>query len=252
MCGDPTLADPSRSLTSEGDPSIVAEAVTFESDGAMIQAYWARPAGEGRFPAVMVCHENRGTDEHYRDVTRRYAREGYAAIHLDLLSRQGGTDAVPSEERPSALTGPGKIDQYVADFRNAMTFLRRQAFVEGDQIGMTGFCFGGGMTWNVAIKEPTLRAGAAYYGTPAYKDEVHRVRAAMLGIYAEHDERVNASIEPNREQLQKTGVPFELKVYPGASHAFFNDARPDRYHPDAAQAAWKDTLAWFAKYLRAE
>ncbi len=250
MCGDPTLADPRRSFTSGNDPTIVAGAVTFESDGTTMQAYLARPAGDGVSAAVMVCHENRGTDEHYRDVTRRYAKEGYVAIHLDLLSHKGGTDVIPPEERPAALTGSGMTEQYVADFRNAMRFLRQQPHVDGDRIGMTGFCFGGGMTWNVAIKEPTLRAGVAYYGSPAYKDEVRHIRAAMLGIYGEHDERVNATIEPNRRQLQEAGVPFELKVYPGAGHAFFNDTRPDRYHAGAAQRAWRDTLAWFEQHLR--
>jgi carboxymethylenebutenolidase len=247
--------------------------VTFQSGGVTMQAYWARPRmdgpvtnmlramvdaqrgqwaralKEGKLPAVMVCHENRGTDEHYRDVARRFAHAGYVAIHLDLLSHKGGTEAIPSEERPAALTGPGMIDTYVQDFRNAMQFLRQQPFVDTERIGMTGYCFGGGMTWNVAIKEPTLRAGVAYYGSPAYRDEVRRIRAAMLGVYGEHDERVNASIEPNRQQLQEAGVPFELKVYPGAGHAFFNDTRPDRYNAEAAQAAWRDTLAWFGTHL---
>lgn len=251
MCVDPTLADASRSFTSDDDPEIVTARVTFPSGGTTMQAYLARPARDGVAAAVMVCHENRGTDEHYRDVARRYAKEGYVALHLDLLSHKGGTEAIPTDERPAALTGGGMTDQYVQDFRTAMAYLRTQPFVDGERIGMTGFCFGGGLTWNVAIKEPTLRAGAAYYGTPAYKDEVRQIRAPMLGVYGESDERVNASIESNRKGLQEAGVPFELKVYPGAGHAFFNDSRPDRYDAAAAQAAWGDTLAWFAKYLRA-
>jgi carboxymethylenebutenolidase len=232
------------------DPSIVASPVTFPSGSATIMAYWARPRAEGRYPAVLICHENRGTGEHYQDVTRRYAKAGYVGLHLDLLSRQGGTDAVPANDRGAALTGQGATELFVSDFQAGMTFLRRQSFVLGDRIGMTGYCFGGGVTWNVAVKEPTLRAAAPYYGVPAYPNEIGNVRAAVLGVYAGLDERVNASIPNNEAQLRAAGRTFKINVYPDANHAFFNDTGAS-YNAVAAAAAWRDTLAWFGTYLRA-
>lgn len=231
------------------DPAVIAGAVTFPSGGATIMAYWARPRAEGRYPAVLICHENTGTGEHYQDVTRRFAKAGYVGLHLDLLSRQGGTDAVPTNERGGALTGPGATDQFVEDFRNGMAFLRRQTFVIPDRIGMTGYCFGGGITLGVAIKEPTLRAAIPYYGTPPYPTEVGNIRAAVMGVYAANDARVNATIESVEQQLTAASRTFKTNIYADAGHAFFNDTRPS-YAATAALDAWRDTLAWFATYLR--
>ncbi|CAA9258547.1 MAG: hypothetical protein AVDCRST_MAG77-2559 [uncultured Chloroflexi bacterium] len=249
----PAQSGPMSPFTvAENDPAITAGPVTYRSsDGATIQAYWARPSAAGRYPAVLICHENAGTSEHFRDITRRFAKQGYVALHPDLLSRRGGTDAVPANERGGALTGPGATEQFVEDFRAAMTFLRQQSFVAGDRIGMTGYCYGGGMTWNVAIKEPTLRAAAPYYGTTAYPNEVGNIRAAVLGVYAGNDERVNMQIDNNRSQLQANGRTFRINVYPDSPHGFFNDTRPMTYTEVAATNAWRDTLAWFNTYLRA-
>ena len=135
------------------------------------------------------------------------------------------------------------------DFRAGMAFLRRQTFVLGDRIGMIGFCFGGGVTWNVAIKEPTLRAAAPFYGIPAYPDEVRNVQAAVLGVYAGLDERVDATIPANETQLNAARRTFKINVYPGANHAFFNDTG-GAYNETAATTAWRDVLAWFGTYLR--
>lgn len=234
----------------EDDPEIIAGPVTFPSSDATIQAYLARPSAEGRHPAVLICHENRGTDEHYRDITRRFAKNGYVGLHLDLLSRQGGTEAVPENERSALLSAPGAREQFARDFQAGMVFLRRQPFVLGDRIGMTGYCFGGGVTYDVAAREPTLRAAAPYYGVAASADELRNARAAVLGVYGEQDARVNASIPTVEQQLTMAGVPFKLNVYPDAGHAFFNDTRPS-YVESAAVAAWRDTLDWFATYLRA-
>lgn len=234
----------------ENDPTIIAGAVTFPSGSATIQAYIARPRSDGRYPAVMICHENRGTDEHYQDVTRRFAKNGYVGLHLDLLSRQGGTNAVAENERGAVLSAPGAAEQWVADFQAAMAFLRRQTFVLVDRIGMTGYCFGGGVTWNVAAREPTLRAAAPYYGSPAFPDEIGNIRAAVLGVYAQNDERINATIENNRQQLTANQRTFRINIYPDAGHAFFNDTRPASYVAAAATSAWRDTLAWFSTALR--
>jgi carboxymethylenebutenolidase len=230
------------------DPAVNAGWITFPSGGTQIRGYLARPVAAGRFPAVLVCHENAGTSEHFQDVARRFAKAGYVALHLDLLSRQGGTDAVPANERGAILTAG--VAQFVEDFRAGMAWLRQQPYVV-DRIGMTGYCYGGGMTWNVAIKDSTLRAAAPYYGRSAYIDETGSIQAAVLGVYAQNDMGINSSIDTVRDQLTAARRTFRINIYPDAGHAFFNDTRPQVYVESAATAAWRDTLAWFSTYLRA-
>lgn len=233
----------------ENDPAIVAGPVTFTSSGATIQAYWARPVAAGRHPAILIAHENTGISDHFRDVARRFAKAGYVGIVLDLLSRQGGTAAVASNEIGGIISAPGAADQFVNDYRAAMAYLRQQSFVDPNRMGMTGYCFGGGITLNVASREPTLRAAAPFYGTPAFPDELRNTRAAVLGVYGETDARVNMSIPTVEQNLQAARVPFRANIYPGAGHAFYRDTGMS-YNETAALAAWRDTLAWFNTYVR--
>jgi len=221
-----------------------------DSNGAEIRAYVVRPNADSRYPAVAICHENAGTAEHFRDVARRFAKAGYVAIHLDLLSREGGTEAVPANERAAALTAPGKADLFVQDFRAAIAYLSAHESVRPDAIAMTGYCFGGSVSWNVACREPALAAVAPFYGPPAFPDELANVRAAALGVYGENDARVNASIPSVEAGLAKAGVAHRLVTYPGASHAFFNDTRPS-YHAEASLQAWHDAVEWFGTHLGA-
>ena len=232
------------------DPAIIAGPITFRSGTDTIMGYWARPNAAGRYPGVLICHENAGTSEHFQDVTRRYAKAGYVGLHLDLLSRRGGTDAVPANERGMALTGPGNMAQWVADFRAAAAFLRTQPFVIADRIGMTGYCFGGGVTYATIAADPTIRAAAPYYGPVMDPAGLRNTRAAVLGVYAENDNNVNNSIPGVRDALAASGVPNRINVYPGAGHAFFNDTRATSYNEAASLAAWRDTLEWFGTYLR--
>ena len=235
----------------ENDPAIIAGPISYRSsDGATIMGYWARPNAAGRFPGVLICHENAGTSDHFRDIARRFAKAGYVGLHIDLLSRQGGTDAVPANQRGGALTGPGMAQQFVADFRAGAAFLRTQPFVIADRIGMTGYCFGGGITYMVAGAEPTLRAAAPYYGPVMDAAALRNARAAVLGVYGELDNNVNGSIPAVRDALAAAGVPNRQNIYPGAGHGFFNDTRANGYSESASLAAWRDTLDWFGTYLR--
>ncbi len=233
-----------------GDPDVITGAVTFPSGDATIMGYLARPRAAGRHPAVMICFENAGVSEHFRDVARRYAKNGYVGLVVDLLSRLGGTDAVPPNERSPYLFAPENLTLWVTDFQAAMAYLRRQPFVVPDRIGMTGYCFGGGVTWDVATKEPGLRAAAPYYGFTNFQGEVSAIRAAVLGVYAENDNFVNPQLEQVREGLARGRVTSRIVVYAGAGHGFFNDTRPTGYNEAAAVAVWRDTLAWFNVYLR--
>jgi carboxymethylenebutenolidase len=231
----------------EGDPAVASETVTFDNGGEQISAYLAQPAEAGVYPAVLVCHENRGLTPHIQDVARRYAKEGYVALAVDLLSREGGTDSIESDARGGALTGAG-IERHVGDFAAGLAYLQTLESVDPERIAMTGFCFGGGVTWASATAIPELKAAAPYYGPAPDLEAVPNIQAAVLGVYAELDERINAGIEPLRAALDAAGTTYEFKIYPGVNHAFHNDTG-ERYNEEQALQAWQDTLAWFKQYL---
>lgn len=237
--------------TSPTDPDLVAQPVQFPGPASTLFAYLARPKGNGPFATVMISHENAGTGPHYEDVTRRFAKAGYAALVLDLLSRQGGSDKVDQAGRAAA-QGSTPISEYAADFEAAFKYLQDQPFVRKDRIGMTGFCAGGGMTWRVATRIADLKAAVPFYGAPPPPlEDVPNIRAAVLAIYGEQDANVNRSIPDVEGAMKQHNKTYEKIIYPGAQHAFFNDTRADRYHAEASRDAWLKALGWFDKYLKA-
>jgi carboxymethylenebutenolidase len=229
------------------DPDIVGETVQFPGDGATLTGYLARPSKAGTFPIVLVCHENRGLTAHIEDVTRRAAKAGYTALAVDLLSREGGTAKHTYDDVPGVL-GKAPPERHVQDFLSGLAHVRTLPSARADRVGMTGFCFGGGMTWRVAAALPDLRAAVPFYGPPIDAAQVPAIQAAVLAIYAEQDDRVNAGIPAVEAAMSQHGKTFRKIIYPGTQHAFHNDTR-ERYNADAAKAAWDETLAWFAKYL---
>ena len=251
----PQLAPRSPLSVAASDPAVLGGDLSFAArDGVPLLAYLARPNASGRFPAVMICQENQGLIEHFKDVARRFAKNGYVAIALDILSRQGGTEAVPMNMRGAGLTGPGVAEQQVRDFQDTMAYLRRQPYVIADRIGMTGYCLGGGVTFNVMAAEPTLRAAAPYYGfIMGGGESLRTTRAATLVVFGAND-NLTSNIPAIEAALQAAGVPHRVNVYPDAPHAFFNDTRPSMpnngYVESASLAAWRDTLDWFGTYLR--
>ncbi|MBE7473062.1 MAG: dienelactone hydrolase family protein [Anaerolineae bacterium] len=232
----------------EGDPAVNASDITLESQGAQISGYLARPAAAGTYAAILVCHENRGLTPHIRDVARRFAKAGYVALALDLLSREGGTASLDRDEVPGLLTDAGP-ERHVGDFTTAFTHLQGLEGVDGQRIGMTGFCFGGGITWRCATALPDLKAAVPFYGPAPELEQVPNIKAAVLGVYAEQDERINAGIEPLQQALVEANITHEIKIYPGVNHAFHNDTG-ERYNETQATQAWNDMLAWFETHLR--
>jgi len=231
----------------EGDPAVTSSDVTFTSQGDEVMAYLARPAADGVYPAVLVCHENRGLVPHIKDVARRFAKAGYVALALDLLSREGGTDAVESDQVP-ALLSDAPAERHVADFAAGLAYLQNLDYVDGDRIGMTGYCFGGGITWRCAVALPELKAAVPFYGPAPDLAQVPNIQGAVFGVYAEQDERINAGKDALEQALMDAGVTYQMKVYPGVNHAFHNDTG-QRYVEAQATQAWQDTLAWFGQYL---
>jgi carboxymethylenebutenolidase len=232
---------------SEGDPDVVTGNVTFASESDEITAYLARPAVAGTYPAVLVCHENRGLTEHIRDVARRFAKAGYVSLAVDLLSREGGAATLDPDQVPGLLSG-APAGRHVADFIAAFHYLEEQDFVDNGRIGMTGYCFGGGTTWDVAVALPELKAAVPFYGRGPDLAQVGQINAAVLGVYAEQDSRINAGMEALDEALTAASVTHQMNVYPGVNHAFHNDTG-GRYVEEQATQAWLDTLAWFEEYL---
>lgn len=231
----------------EGAAGLVTATVRFPAGGADVSGYLARPEASKAGPAVLVCHENRGLTPHIQDVARRFAKAGYTALALDLLSREGGTASLDRDAVPGALTKAG-AQRHVADFSAGFDYLQSQDFVDPDRIAMTGYCFGGGITWQAATELTGLKATSAFYGPAPDLDKVPSIKPAVFGVYAELDDRITGAMPAFRDALAATDVRHELKVYPGVDHAFHNDTG-DRYNETQATAAWNDTLAWFGKYV---
>lgn len=230
------------------DPAVKAGDLTFPGEGAALMGYLAQPSAEGKYPLVLVCHENRGLTDYIKDVTRRLAKSGYAALAVDLLSRKGGTAAIPADQVPGTLSNIPP-EQYALDFQAGRRFFLDKPYAQADRIGMVGFCYGGGVTWLVAARMPELRAAVPFYGPLPLVTDVPAIKAAVLGIYGALDTRIVSGIPPVEEAMKANGKIFEKVIYPGADHAFHNDTGP-RYNPEAATAAWKRTLEWFAMYLK--
>ena len=230
------------------DPAVIANEVQIAAIDANLIGYLARPSDESVSPVILVCHENRGLTPHIQDVTRRVAKAGYVGLAVDLLSRQGGSASLGESNVPGAL-GNISPDQFVEDFKSAWRFLQNQDFADASKVGMTGFCFGGGVTWRVATQMPELQAAVPFYGPHPPLEDVPNIRAAILAIYGELDSRIDAGIPEIEQAMMANHKIFEKMIYPNADHAFHNDTG-SRYNPSAAKDAWEHTITWFDKYVR--
>ena len=258
--GTPSMATPtgpqSPLSVPEDDSRVTSTTITFPGgDGATITAYEARPASGGATPAggtlplVLVCHENRGLTDHIKDVTRRWATNGYVAVAPDLLSREGGTAGVADPAQIPSILSEGDSNRHVADFQAAITNYSSDASVDSGRIGMNGFCFGGGITWRTICAAPEIRVAAPFYGPPPPLDQVPNIQAAVLGVYsADPTDFANNGRDELEAALTSAGKTFRITAYPGTEHAFNNDTGP-RYNEEQALAAWQDTQDWFSQYL---
>ncbi|WP_220040133.1 dienelactone hydrolase family protein [Nonomuraea aridisoli] len=196
---------------------------------------------------MLVIHENRGLTDHVRSVAGRLAATGYSALALDLLSRDGGTASFTDTAEATARLGEIPPEQFVADMKAAVGELGRRA--EGLELGMIGFCFGGGMIWLLlSSAEPRLAAAVPFYGPLSDDADMTGSEAAVLGVYAEQDDRVNATRDAAEAALREAGLTHEIVTFPGVGHAFFNDTG-QRYDAEAAAQAWERVTAWFDQHL---
>lgn len=229
----------------------VGKLITFKAGGQNYRAAFkeaAKPKG-----AVLVIHENKGLTTHFFELVGRMASKGYTAICVDLLSRADKDGLASFTDQAAATAALSAIEtaDLLKDLSAGADELLERA--GGDlKLGAMGFCFGGGMTWNLLQagpgQEKRLRAAIPFYGPAPETPDFKGTKAAVLGMYAGDDERVNASRPAVEEALKAAKLTYEIKVWDGAQHAFFNNTG-ERYNEDAAKAAQKQLLAWFGTNL---
>lgn len=230
------------------DPDIVAEYIHYPSPKGhgQVRGYLVRPAkAEGKLPAVVVVHENRGLNPYIEDVARRLAKAGYLTLAPDGLSAVGGYPG--NDDKGRELQRQVDPEKLMNDFFAAIEFLLKHERSTG-KVGITGFCYGGGVCNAASVAYPELAAAVPFYGRQAKPEDVGRIRAPLLFHFAEKDDNVNATWPAYEAALKKAGKTYEAHFYPDTGHGFHNDSTP-RYDEAAANLAWERTLAWFARYL---
>ena len=253
-----TLIDslmPSRSYAAQvdpNDPALTSRNVEYAGKAGAVSGYLTRPKASGKYPGVIVIHENRGINDHIRDVARRLAKEGFVALAPDFLSRKGGTEKVnPKDEGLANISELAPANGVAEDVGAALAYLQGISEVRGDRVGLVGFCWGGQMTFNSATQVRGLRAVVVYYGrSPNPLDLVEKIEAPVLAHYGGEDKPISDTVPATEAAMKKYNKSYAYKIYPGAKHAFNNDVNPDRYNPEAAKEAWGKTLEFFKKNLQ--
>lgn len=229
------------------DDDLFTERISYPGVPGAMSAYIARPKEDRKYPAIIVIHENRGLNAHIEDVARRAAKEGFLAIAPNALSALGVTPGNEDEARQKFQEL--KAENNLQNFINAYDYLGSRKDYNGTA-GCVGFCWGGAMANNLAVKRPGLKAAVAFYGRQPAAEDVPNIKAALQLHYAGLDERVNAGISAYEEALKKNNVRYELYMYEGVNHAFHNDTAPNRYNEAAAKLAWQRTIEFFRKNVK--
>ena len=231
------------------DARIKTEVVTYPSPqgSGTMRGYLVWPAkAAGKLPGVLVIHENRGLNPYIEDVARRLAVEGYVAFAPDALAPVGGYPGNEDQAREMfAKLDPKKRFE---DLYAGAGVLKARPECNG-KIGTVGFCFGGLVVNQLAVRIPDLAAGVPFYGRQVSAEDTAKIKAPLLIHYAEHDDGVNTGWKPFERALKENGVRYEMHMYPGTQHGFHNDTTP-RYDEAAAKLAWSRTLDFFKQQLK--
>ena len=235
------------------DSRIKAEYATVPSPqgNGSIKGYLVRPANAGtnRLPAILVVHENRGLNPHIEDVARRLALENFMAFAPDGLTSVGGYPG--DDEKGGEMFGKVDRAKMAEDLYAAAVWVKNRPDSTG-RLGVTGFCFGGGIANSLAVRMGAdLQAAVPYYGGAPPAADVAKIKAAVLVQHGGEDKRLVDAYPEYEAAMKAAGVRHEGYIYPGAVHGFNNDATPQRYNKAAAEQAWQRTVAWFNKYVRA-
>ncbi|RCK31986.1 dienelactone hydrolase [Thalassospira xiamenensis] len=230
------------------DPDIVAEYIMYPSPNGHgeVRGYLVKPANlTGKVPGVVVVHENRGLNPYIEDVARRVAKAGFIALAPDGLTSVGGYPG--NDDKGRELQRQVDPTKLMNDFFAAIEFLTAHEATTG-KTGITGFCYGGGVSNAAAVAYPELGAAVPFYGRQADVADVPRIQAPLLLHYGELDERINEGWPAYEAALKEHNKVYEAYIYPDANHGFHNDSTP-RYDEEQAKLAWDRTIAWFNKYL---
>ena len=233
----------------------------FQRDGDTIHLSVARPDGDGPFPGLILIPDVRGVSAHYRDVAVRFAGEGFLTAVIDLYSREGAPELA---DMPAVFAWIAALPdpRVLADLRGAVDALAAQPDVRAGAIGITGFCLGGQYALMAACTIARLQACVSWYGMLRYAEHneqkpesplemAPRLGCPYLGLFGGDDALIpQADVEELRGILNRAGKRFDIKVYAGAGHAFFNDARPDAYRPEAAADAFPRAVRFLHAQLR--
>lgn len=232
----------------QDDQDLMTDHIIYPGETGDVKGFLAWPKKGKKFPAVLIIHENRGLQPHIQDVTRRMAKEGFLALAPDALSPLGGT---PENDQDKAVAMIGQLDKEktVKNFVAAVKYLKTQPLSTG-KVGCTGFCWGGGMTNQMAVNCPDLNAAVPYYGMQPTEEQVASIKAPVMAHYAGEDTRINQGIPAFEAALKKYKIEYQIFMYEGAQHAFNNDSNPERYNEKAAKLAWSRTIAFFKEKLK--
>ncbi|MBI4194183.1 MAG: dienelactone hydrolase family protein [Betaproteobacteria bacterium] len=250
----------STTITTDAQ-GLVAGEVKIQTMTGAVPAYRAHPDRNGKFPVVLVVQEIFGVHEHIKDVCRRLAKLGYFAITAELYYRQGDvTKFTDNQEIFAKVVNHVPDSQVMSDLDAAVVHAEATGKADTSRLGVTGFCWGGRITWTYCVHNPKVRAGVAWYGRlvapskaplqPAYPVELEpHLKVPVLGLYGAEDASIPvAHVEQMREALKAAGnTTSEIIVYDGAPHAFYADYRPS-YRKEAAEDGWKRMQAWFRKH----
>ncbi|MGD0003199.1 MAG: dienelactone hydrolase family protein [Anaerolineaceae bacterium] len=263
--------------------------LSYEGEEGQVQAFLSRPDTDQPRPAVIVIHEIFGLVDHTKDVANRFAQQGYVAMAPHLFSRPslasvltpanigeamrfnfslprermsdaafvqqeleklpGGSRETLRQVRALMFGGGLPRESLVKDLVRARHYLASQNFVQADKIASVGFCFGGGMSINLACLVP-LAACVVFYGdNPNPVDLVQNIAGPVLGIYGAEDQRINSHLDELVKSMAQYKKDFEMRIYPGAAHAFFNDTNPNTYRKKPARQAWEQVLHFYRRTL---
>lgn len=237
---------------------LIAGAVKIPVKDGEIPAYRAQPDQGENFPIVLVIQEIFGVHEHIQDVVRRFAKLGYLAIAPELFIRQGDVSKLTNIDEIRAIVSKVPDAQVLSDLDNIVTWAVKSAKGNADKLAITGFCWGGRITWLYAAHNPNVKAGVAWYGRVVGKatelqpkhpvDIASKLKVPVLGLYGGQDTGIPVdTVEQIREKLKSSSSKSEIIVYPDAPHAFFADYRPS-YREKEAKDGWQRLQTWFKQY----
>jgi carboxymethylenebutenolidase len=227
------------------DRALPTEPISWAGPHGQLLGAWAQSHNTRR--GVLVIHENKGLNDWVRSVAGRFAGAGYSALAIDLLSEEGGTGHFADPAQATAALSSVKPDRFIADLNSGITELQMR--VPGRKIAVVGFCFGGGLVWQLlASGVPDLSAAVPFYGPLPNNPDFAASKAAVLALYGALDTRVTSSEAAAKAALDRADLINDIVVEPNADHAFFNDTGP-RYNAAAAADAWGRVLDWFGHHL---